>query len=78
MRMVRVVLVALFESLHMQKQLLFLCSSSYKNHMCTCTQSFVGIASLISEILFFFVCLQKQPKFPFPTTDYIVHGHQKI
>ena len=34
----------------------------------------MGVTSLLSEILL----LSKTAKFPFPTMDYIVHGHQKI
>ena len=39
-----------------------------------CTPIFVGMAILVSEILL----PSKMAKFPFPTMDYIVHGHQKI
>ena len=39
-----------------------------------CTPIFVGVASLVSEILL----LSKMAKFPFLTMDYIVHGHQKM
>ena len=63
--MVSVVLVALFESLHTQSNYYFCVLLVIRTIMCTCTPSFVGIASLISEILFLFVCLLKQPKFPF-------------
>ena len=34
----------------------------------------VGVALLVLEILL----LSKTAKFPFPTIDIIVHGHQKI
>ena len=39
-----------------------------------CTPILVGVAFLVSEILL----LSKMAKFPFPTMDYTVHGHQKI
>ena len=39
-----------------------------------CSTILVGVASQISEILL----LSKMAKFPFPTMDYIVHGHQKM
>ena len=40
----------------------------------TCTPILVGGAFPVSEIL----VPSKTAKFPFPTMDYIVHGHQKI
>ena len=38
----------------------------------------MGMAISISEILLLFVCLQKQPKFPFKPWTIIAHGSQKI